>query len=193
MADKTFVGGGGIIYRAEAGTEFPAITNGISGYGTALTSAGFVEVGEVAEDGLTFGNSIEKAEVKNWYGSVLRVLYTGHTETFTFNSLDFVDFETQKSAFGSNNVEQAAAATNDHGAITKISFTGKAPEACAWCIVMADGDKTAIFQIEKGQTEVGEIQFTKDDVAKTPITLTAVKGSGDATVVMLTDDGVKSA
>lgn len=193
MADKTFVGGGGIIYRAPINTAFPAITAGISGYGAKLVSAGFSEVGEVADDGLTFGNSSEKTEVQNWKGNIVRVLYTAHSETLVWNSIDFTDADTLKAAFGDNNVSQEAAANTTHGNITKTEFKGEAPEACAWCVVMSDGEKHAIIQVASGQTEVGEIQFTKDDVAKLPTTLTATKGDGAATVVMYTDDGQKTA
>lgn len=192
MADKTFVGGGGIIYRAPAGTAFPAYTGSINGYGAALVSGGFTEVGEVADDGLQFSNSIEKAEIKNWEGSVVRVLYTGHTETLSWNAINFTDLETLKAAYGANNATQQAAKSADHGTIAKVEFSGKAPTDSAWAVVMADGDKTAVFLVERGTTEVGEQSFTKDDVTKLPITLTAVKGEGDATVIMLTDDGEKT-
>lgn len=193
MADKTFVGGGGIIYRAPLGTAFPAYTDGITGYGTKLVAAGFAEVGEVADDGLNFSASVESTEVKNWYGSTVRVLYTGHTETLSWNSIDFTDAETQKAAYGENNVSEVAAASGTHGNISKIDFKGQAPEACAWAVVMFDGKKATVFLVESGQTAVGDNSFTKDDVTKLPITLTATKGEGDATVTMLVDDGETAA
>lgn len=189
MADKTFVGGGGVIYRAPIGTQFPAYTTGIDGYGTKLVSAGFAEVGEVAEDGLEFSASVESKTVKNWFGNAVRVLYTGHTETLSWNSIDFTDEETQKAAYGDNNVENVAEASASHGNISKVDFKGEAPEACAWAVVMYDGKKATVFLVESGQTSVTGSSFTKDDVTKLPITLTATKGEGDATVTMLVDDG----
>lgn len=189
MADKTFVGGGGIIYRAPLGTDFPTYASGITGFGAALEAAGFKEVGEVAEDGLNFSGTNESKDIENWFGHVVRRIYSGHTETLSWNSIDFTDSDTLKAAYGDNNVSQVAAADSTHGEISKVGFSGKAADPCAWAIVMYDGKKGTVFLVESGQTEVSGSAFTKDDVTKLPITLTATKGEGDETVVMLVDDG----
>lgn len=192
MADYTFVGGGGLIFRAPVNTALPSSTGGVIPTDTQLTSAGFVEVGEVSDAGLTFTPSREKKDIKNWAGTTLRTIYTSHTEEFKFALDNYISAESLKAAYGDANVSTTEA-TAQHGEVNKTVFNDKADIEAAWVFLMQDGDKIVMVYAPKCVISGWDtVSFTKDDIAKHGLTATAVKGEAGNTVEIYTDNGVKA-
>lgn len=194
MADYTFVGGGGIIYRAPAGTQLPEGTSGKLPTESQITTAGFVEVGEISSDGLRFTPSKESTDIPNWGGSTLRSISSSHTEEFAFSMANFVQTITQKAAFGDDAVSTTAATTS-HGTITKLEFTDKMDTEAAWLFYMEDGDKMVIAHAARAVvTGWDEVSFISSDISKWGMTCKALKDeTSGCSVTVLSDDGVVSA
>lgn len=179
MADYTFVGAGHI-YRAPADTAFPSHPESYEGYGAALVAAGFEDVATIFSDGLNFTPSRTKKEEKDWAGNTIRVIYSDHAEEFTFTLVDWMSETAQKAAYGANNVTKTAKGT-------KTVFNSNAAEDSAWCVLMTDGDNFTEIQVPVGTVTAGATAFKSDATAKIPVTLNAIKGTGEDTVTIYTE------
>lgn len=138
----------------------------------AVLSADWKDMGHVSDDGVTEGTNFETTEVKDWAGSVVKVLQTSRTGTYNMNMLEPMNVDVLKAVYGEDNV------TEDTGSIA-ITINDKNLENRAWVIdeILDDGVKQRTV-IPKGKiSAIGDISHVSTDVIKIPITITCTKDS----------------
>ena len=149
----------GAVFRAPLDTAVPTDEK------TALGS-GFKALGLVGQDGVTTGEERSTEQVRDWSGTIVRTLQTEYGMTV---SLEFLEtkLEVLETVFGAGNVTEA------DGLIT-IIHNANEREAGAWVFEMKDGDKRTRLVLPNAQvTETGERTFSKQDVIRYNVTLTA--------------------
>lgn len=87
----------GGMYRAASGTSLPTDAT------TTLASA-FKDLGYIHEDGVTKTKSRETVEVKDWAGETVKVVKTQDAIEYSFKAIEFLNEDTIKAVYGSNNV-----------------------------------------------------------------------------------------
>lgn len=126
----------------------------------------FKALGLVGQDGVTSAEETSREEVRDWSGVIVRSLQTEYGMTVTLEFLE-TKVEVLKAVFGDGNVTEA------DGLITIIHNANERP-AGAWVFEMKDGDKRTRLVLPNAQiTETGERTFSKQDVIRYNVTLTA--------------------
>ncbi len=164
------VGSAGNIYAAPVGTSAPADV-------TAAWGAGWIELGYTTEDGCTFTDSKEVNEIMAWqsfYAIDRRITSRNATVSMVLQQWNDDNF---KLSFGGGTVTTVSAGL--------FKYVPPSPETIdyrALGIEIRDGAVTSRFVMPKGMvTDNVEMQFTRSDTAKLPITFGLVTtGSGDA-------------
>ena len=96
---------GGHVWRAPTGTTLPTDAT------TALNSA-FIDMGYIAEDGLTNASKIENTEIKAWGGTVVMNSMKSRTENLKGKFISAMNPEVQKMVHGDENVTGTVDGTN---------------------------------------------------------------------------------
>lgn len=132
---------------------------------TALNQA-FKALGLVGQDGVTTAEERSNEEVRDWSGVIVRTLQTEYGMTVQLEFLE-TRIEVLKAAFGPDNVTEA------DGLITIVHNANERPPG-AWVFEMKDGDKRTRLVLPNAQiTETGERTFSKQDVIRYNVTMTA--------------------
>lgn len=132
---------------------------------TALIT-GFEALGLVGQDGVTTSEETSREEVRDWSGVIVRSLQTEFGMTVALEFLETKP-EVLRAYFGDGRVTEA------DGLITIVHNADERP-ASAWVFEMKDGDKRTRLVLPNAQvTETGERVFSKQDVIRYSVTLTA--------------------
>lgn len=125
----------GMFYHAPEGTSLPATPS------DSLTS--WTKVGDVSEDGITWGASRDFTPLKNWAGKIKRQLPGTDPQTIKVPIMDTTE-EVFKTIFGTSKV------TTSGDYITVDTSNLEAPGAEAFLFIMKDGDRLSMFGTTSG-------------------------------------------
>jgi hypothetical protein len=161
---------GGAVFRALSGTTAP--TDAV----TALANT-FKDLGYCSEDGVTNANSPSMETIKAWGNDTVLVVQEEKEDTFQFTLIEFLNPETKKAVYGSDNV----LGDLENGLTVKANASE--PEEGVWVIDMVmNGDVATRFVIPHGKvSEVGDITFVDNDVVGYEVTVTATPDSDGQT------------
>ena len=146
----------GMFYTAPKGTALPTSP-------METLTADWVEVGAIAEDGITF--TLPSGDVlRNWALTPERKMNTEN------GSVDAPIMYTTKKVFetivGSNNVTHIAS-TGTHGNVDSVTFAPDvSAEPASYLFLMKDGDKLAMLGTSDGLiTEIADVAFNGSNSA----------------------------
>ena len=126
----------------------------------------FKALGLVGQDGVTTSEERSTEDVRDWSGVIVRTLQTEYGMTVQLEFLE-TKAEVLKAVFGPDNVTEA------DGLITIVHNADERP-AGSWVFEMKDGDKRTRLVLPNAQiTETGERTFSKQDVIRYNVTITA--------------------
>lgn len=153
---------GGSIFVAPLGTPIPTDAT------TALNTA-FENVGYISEDGLTNSNSPETDAIKAWGGDTVYNALTDKEDEFQFTMIEITNPTALKVVYGSDNVD----GTLEEG-ITIRANSQEQPEMAFVIETILRGTNLKRIVIPRAQvTEVGDIEYTDDDVVGYETTISA--------------------
>lgn len=154
---------GGAIYSASYGTELPK--NAID-----ELSSEFKGLGYISEEGLVNENSPESEQIISWGGDVVASLQTGKEDRFTYKLIEALNVNVLKQVYGNDNV--------DGDLETGIKIKANNKEHIEHVVVIdmiLKGDVFKRIVIPAGKVaEVGEIEYTDDDVVGYEVTIDAI-------------------
>ena len=144
----------GMAYRAPEGTALPTSP-------METLAADWELIGDVSEDGLTWGTGKDATPLKNWAKKAVRVVGSDEGGKITVPFLD-TTADTLKTIFGSSNVTETAA-TNTHGNIVSVTVApGVSAPPAAYLFLMKDGDDLLMVGTSSG------VITTLDDITFAP-------------------------
>ena len=158
----------GMLFHAPKGTALPT-------FPTDTLAADWVEVGYVAEDGITWHHGRSAEPLKDWSNSIRRQLQSDATGTVAVPIIS-TDAEALKTLFGSGNVDETAA-TATHGNLTSIEVAeGVLSDEEAFLFLMKDGEDTFMLGTTSGFiTALDDINFAPGSVITWGATVSADK------------------
>lgn len=154
---------GGAVYVAEAGTKLP--TDSITKLDKAFKSLGYI-----SDDGLTNSNSPDSDKIKAWGGDTVLVVTTEKADTFEFTLIESVNIDVLKTVYGKDNV------TGDLDSGIQIKANANEIPPCVFVIdmVLKGGILKRIVIANGSISEIGDIEYTDEDVIGFEITLEAL-------------------
>lgn len=160
----------GMFYHAPEGTSLPATPSDL------LTA--WTKVGDVTEDGITWGASRDFTPLKNWAGKIKRQLPGTDPQTIKVPIMDTTE-EVFKTLFGASNVT----VSGDY--ITVDTSSIEAPGAEAFLFIMKDGDRLSMFGTTSGFISgLDDVTFKPDEA----VTWTATISTDKWTFVTAADE-----
>ena len=123
----------GMFYHAPKGTALPT-------YPTETLDEDWVEVGYVAQDGITWHHGRSGEPLKDWSNTIRRILDSSDGKTISVPIISTTE-EALKTIFGEDNVTATAASTA-HGKLLTITSDDMMSGEEAFLFVMKDGDDT---------------------------------------------------
>ena len=180
MSNDVKLGGGyasGMFYTAAAGTALPTYP------GASLSS--WTKVGDITEDGITFGTARSFDAIKNWALEIKRMKPGTDSQTIKGALLDTTK-KTMQLLFGDANVVESVA-TQDHGDLITVDTSVKnTPVEKAYLFIMKDGDDMMLIGTPNGYiTDMDDVNFKGDEAVTWGFTISAsdkftfVSESGD--------------
>lgn len=168
MSYDTKLGGGnasGMFYTAPAGTALPTYP------GASLTA--WTHVGDITEDGITFGTARSFVSIKNWALQIKRMKPGTDSQAIKGAILETTK-KTLQLLFGADNVIEAAA-TGDHGTLLTVDTSVlNTPDKKAFLFIMKDGDDMQMIGTPNGYiTEMDDVTFKADEAVTWGFTLAA--------------------
>lgn len=142
----------GMFFHAPKGTALP--TSPLDTLPVA-----WVEVGYIAEDGITWHHGRSAEPLKDWSNSIRRQLQSDSTGTVAAPIISTTE-EVLKTLFGASNVTSTAA-TQDHGNMVSVEVKeGVLSGEEAFLFLMKDGDDMFLLGTESGFiTNLDDITF----------------------------------
>jgi hypothetical protein len=166
--DAIIVGQTGRIYNAPLATAAPTTVS--SAWGT-----GWLDMGTIAEDGLTVASNEDTSEIKQWGGGTVRKLITGSELTFAFICLES----------NPNVIERYYKTTIDTGS---VEIKGAVRDENSWGIDVLDGDTHIRYYIARGEvSERGDLVYKADQAAQYEFTVTAYEDGDGVAAIMWSD------
>ena len=139
----------GMFYHAPEGTNLPASPE--------ASLAGWTKVGDITEEGITWGASRDFTPLKDWSGKIKRQLPGTDPQTIKVPIMDTTE-EVFKTIFGASKVT----ASGDY--VTVDTSTLEAPGAEAFLFVMKDGDRLSMFGTKTGFISgLDDVAFKPDE------------------------------
>ncbi|MCW1249660.1 hypothetical protein ODZ83_05570 [Acaricomes phytoseiuli] len=143
----------GAIRIAPYSTELP------TSFDDKLVSA-YVKLGYVSEDGLTVTTDISEEKIKDWSGTVVKVLRTEHSETYKFALLESANPEVLKGIFGEDRVKVS-------GDNIKVISNSKALAPRRFVFDMLDEEHGTRIVVPRGTLKIsGDVKYVKNDVVR---------------------------
>lgn len=172
-AAKPRVGGG--VYVAPITASVPSSASG--------TLTGFTSVGNISDDGVTFGKKMDSNVVKAWGGAVVCVLDEGYTETAKFKFLDI-----------DNTVALGLVFKEVTGALGSEIVCKSGPGASDPKIIVIDeilsGNVLQRTVIPRGiVSDVGDVNHKDSEVLGYEVTITAMEDASGYTKYQYTKSG----
>ena len=142
----------GYFYHAAAGTALPASP-------LAQLAAAWVEVGYIAEDGITWATGRSSEPLKDWANKIRRQLQSEPTGTVAAPIIS-TTAEALKTIFGASNVTETPATTG-HGDLVSVDVAeGVVSGEEAFLFIMKDGDDAIMLGTTSGYvTALEDISF----------------------------------
>ena len=151
----------GMFYHAPEGTSLPVTPS------DPLTS--WTKVGDVTEDGITWGASRDFTPLKNWAGKIKRQLPGTDPQTIKVPIMDTTE-EVFKTIFGASKVT----ASGDY--VTVDTSTLEAPGAEAFLFILKDGDRLSMFGTTSGFISgLDDVTFKPDEAVTWTATISTDK------------------
>lgn len=171
--------GEGMFYHAPENTALPT-------YPTETLASGWVDVGSIGEDGITWATNHDFDTIKNWAMKIERMLPSEDPATVEAPVIS-TTAEAMGVLFGADNVEDTEA-SSAHGNLFKIDVElDTVPEKEAFLFVGKDGEDTFMLGTTSGQLQsLDDVDFGPSDA----ITWNATIAADVWTFVK--DDGQKS-
>lgn len=180
----------GAIKHAALGTAIPDLSD-VTKSAVTLNNA-FTGNEYVSEDGLTLTPTRSTVDIKDWSGATVRKVLESFDGTLNWTMIS-TNAAALGIAFGSENIETAAATTTD-GAKAKAALGAYLPDPQAWVFLMKDGDARIVIAVPNGQiTDVGEITFASNAAVGWPVTLSTYPDEDGNSIYIMTNDGVVTA
>ena len=154
---------GGAVFYAPVGTALPTDAK------TPLDEA-FLSVGYISEDGVTFSESRESQDFKEWGGSIVGTQQTEKKDTVKFKMIEILNVNALKAAYGTKNV------TGDLTAGMTVDHTNSEPEELSWVFEMVmHGGILKRTVIPKAKiTELGDVNYKLEYPAGLETTMQAL-------------------
>ena len=145
----------GMAYHAPANTALPA-------YPGEELAADWVEIGAVAEDGISWATAQERTPLRNWAKEIERMMASDETASVEAPFIH-TTAETLKTLFGEDAVT-VDESTADHGNLVSVDVgPDSMPNGEAFLFLMKDGDDLIMLGTTKGfVTAVGDVDFAPD-------------------------------
>ncbi len=142
----------GMFFHAPKGTALPT-------YPTEELAAAWVEVGFVAEDGISWHHGRSAEAMKDWSNTIRRQLQSSDDKTVTVPIISTTE-EVLKTIFGADNIVSVAA-TATHGNLTSVEVKeGTMSGEEAFLFLMKDGDDAFMLGTTSGFiTTLDDISF----------------------------------
>lgn len=182
-ADKILIAGSGTVYASPTtGVTITAPTAIDDAVDTDL-----IELGYVSEDGLTFTEEKETAEIRAWQAAYpVRRLVTSRTFSVSLALMEWKR-ETVKAAFGGGTFTETTADT-------EFKYEPPAEDdlyEMSFLIDFNDGTRDFRLWVPKAiVTDLGEITMRRNEAALFPITFEAISDGTAAPWALFTDDAV---
>lgn len=167
----------GMFYHAPAGTELPTSA-------TDVLSSAWVEVGDVAQDGISLSKDMSVENLKNWANQIKRNYMSDHTETVQAPVIS-TTVESLKTVLGEENVSESG------GTIKANLSSATLPPEEAFLFRMKDDDDMIILACKKGQvTALDGISFVPNGAITWTPTITALDSGWQ--MILTEDNGASS-
>ncbi|GGF39127.1 hypothetical protein [Williamsia phyllosphaerae] len=178
---------GGVVFAGPSGV----LTLPTTASDAALTTQWkALDLGTLAEDGLSISYQRSSTKVKDFDGTTYRSLQDDFMDGFKATFLDADNLNLVKSVFGSANVSTSAA-TSTHGEQMTIFH---APEQLPFqqaVVAVKSGTKRKVYVAEICQvSEIAEIKDVYNDVTKYEVTWDVYRGSDGYFLKEYRDNGV---
>jgi hypothetical protein len=168
----------GMFYHAPAGTALPT-------YPGEQLAAGWKEVGDVTDAGITLALNKSVQNLRNWANVIKRVILTDHSETVQSPIMDTTE-ESLKTVVGEDNVTVTPASSTHGKLIDAHLSSGSLAKEEAYLWIMKDGDDMIAIGCTNGQvTAIENVSFNPTGGITWTPTITAM---GDG-FHMISDDG----
>lgn len=157
--------GVGAIWRAPLGTALPTTVD-------AELDAAFKCLGYCSEDGLTNAMNISTENIKAWGGDIVLTPLTEKVETYQFRSIEALNVEVLKAAYGDSNVSGTAAT----GITVRHNATD--PEECVYVVdmLLRNGGKQRTVIPNAKMSNLGDVIYRDNEAIAYDITVTAMAG-----------------
>ena len=157
--------GVGAIWRAPLGTTLPATVD-------ATLDAAFNCLGYCSEDGLTNSTNISTENIKAWGGDIVDTPMTEKIETYQFKSIESLNIDVLKAAYGDSNVTGTAA--------TGITVRHNATDqpACVYVVdmLLRNGGKQRTVIPNAKLSNLGDVVYKDNEAIGYDMTFTALSG-----------------
>ena len=153
----------GVVYRAPAGTTLPTDAT------TALASA-YKSLGYLSEDGFTNNYERSSEDIREMGGAVVLTVQTETTDRFNFRLIDALEPEVLKAVYGDEKVSGSLSAG------IEVTVDGSEAEESVWVLetIMRDGALQRIVIPDGKVTEMGEVNYRRNEAVGYDITITAL-------------------
>ncbi|MCL1922782.1 MAG: hypothetical protein FWG15_02785 [Propionibacteriaceae bacterium] len=167
MAGKPKINGA--VFRAPLGTPYPIDAR------TELSEE-FVHLGYVSSDGWSRQISKAYSEINAWGGDQVKKSRTEHSVSFNLSLIETLDADTQTAKWGEAAITRTEA-TEDHGNLVTISYSGEDTESAMWIFDMNDEGRLrrTVFFSALDTTESFEETYSDEDVIALPFEMSAYK------------------
>lgn len=155
----------GAVWRAPLGTTLPATVD-------ATLDAAFNCLGYCSEDGMTNSTNISTENIKAWGGDIVDTPMTEKIETYQFKSIESLNIDVLKAAYGDSNVTGTAA--------TGITVRHNATDqpACVYVVDMflRNGGRQRTVIPNAKLSNLGDVVYKDNEAIGYDMTFTALSG-----------------
>ena len=155
----------GAIWRAPLGTTLPADES--EALGTAFKCLGYT-----SEDGVTNSNAPSVETIKAWGGDTVLMPFTERLDTWQWKSIEALNDEVLKMAYGDSNVTGSLAT----GLTVVAGATDQAAAVYVIDTIMTNGAKKTIVIPNGKLTNLGDIVYKDNDAVGYDVTISALAG-----------------
>lgn len=159
----------GGVTRAVLGTALPTDA-------TTKLNAAFTPLGLISEDGVTRTVDSSDEKIKAWGGSVVKVVRSDYSVSYSFTFLESANATVLKSIFGEDNVVVTTPDSGDVAGKVTITHNSTMVPRATYTLEMLDENTFIREVIPSGQLTVnGDVQFVHSNVISYTVTIEAME------------------